>query len=189
MADSAVKSTNLDLLLIRLDRMGDLVLTLPADQELKASVTRRWWVNESLEFLPRLSAAPREFDGVSLKFSWPLFWSTVQKLKNLNPRGVVIFYAPQWIYWAVFLAGIRHRLGRLSQWFSFVTLNFGVRQSRSQSEKHELEYNRELLRDALEKSGLQDWLEASPMRQPLELQTPNASVENLHSKYVLFTRE
>ena len=185
MADSAVKSTNLDLLLIRLDRMGDLVLTLPADQEIKPSVTRRWWVNESLEFLPRLSAETREFDSISLKFSWSGLWSTVRKLKNLKPRAVVIFYAPPWIYWAVFLAGIRYRLGRISQWFSFITLNSGVRQSRSRSEKHELEYNRELLRGCLEKAGLNNWLEPSPKRKPLELQTPETVVEGLPSKYIV----
>lgn len=185
MADFAVKSTNLDILLIRLDRMGDLVLTLPADQELEASVTYKWWVNESLEFLPRLSADPRAYEGISLKFSWSHFWSTVQNLKNLKPKSVMIFYAPPWIYWAVFLAGIRYRLGRLSQWFSFLTLNGGVRQSRSQSEKHELEYNRDLLRDCLQKVGLTKWLAASPKRGPLALQTPTAVVEGLPAKYIV----
>lgn len=185
MADSAVKSTNLDLLLIRLDRMGDLVLTLPADQEIKTSVKRRWWVNESLEFLPRLSASPREFDGISLKFSWSGFWSTVKKLKNLKPEAVVIFYAPPWIYWAVLIAGIRYRLGRLSQWFSFITLNSAVRQSRSRSEKHELEYNRELLRSCLKKAGLNDWLESTPKRSPLMLQDPETVVAGLPSRYVV----
>ena len=184
MADSDVKST-LDLLLIRLDRMGDLVLTLPADQELKKSVSRRWWVNESLEFLPRLSVDSRDYEGVSLKFSWAAFWQIVNRLRVLQPKAVVIFYAPPWIYWAVLMAGVRFRLGRLSQWFSFLILNGGVRQSRSLSQKHELEYNRELLRASLHEANLHEWLEHSPKRAPLALQTPEAPVQGLPEKYLV----
>ena len=184
MADSDTKST-LDLLLIRLDRMGDLVLTLPADQELEANVSKRWWVNQSLEFLPRLSKDPRQYEGISLTFSWSNFWTTVRRLRALRPSAVLIFYAPPWVYWAVFLAGIRHRMGRLSQWFSFLVLNGGVRQSRSKSEKHELEYNRELLRACIEKASLKKWLAGSPVRRPLQLQTPEALVQGLPSRYVV----
>lgn len=189
MADSMVKSTqvhvHVDVLLIRLDRMGDLVLTLPADQELKNSVSRLWWVNESLQFLPRLSADKRISEGKSLNFSFSLFWKTIQNLRQLKPKAVLIFYAPPWIYWAVFFAGIRHRLGRYSQWFSFLTLTSGVRQSRSQSEKHELEYNRELLRLSFEKAGLKNWLEGAPMRSPLLLKSEEALVHGLPEKFVV----
>src|SRR5690606_25694727 len=45
----------------------------------------------------------------------------------------------------LFLAGVPKRGGVLSQWHSFLFYNAKVRQKRSRAERHELDYNVELL--------------------------------------------
>ena len=152
---------------IRIDRMGDLVLTLPVDEG-KPDI--HWFIPQGLGFLLNQSIPERKHTEFSRDFSWPEFHRMVQKLKELNPERVVIFHAPTWVYFAVRWAGIRERVGRLSQWYSFLLLNKGIRQSRSLGEKHETEYNWDLL------------ARTEPVPEPLKLTARSAKPLNFPSK-------
>lgn len=141
-----MKTNQATALMIRMDKIGDLVLSLPADQ---AQVLHRWQVHwfiaENLEFVPQFSEPPRKFSAFCKKFSLSGFIQMLRTLGRLRPQVAVVFYAPWWVGLALFLARVPVRIGRLSQWHSFLFFNYGVRQKRSQSLIHESEYNWELL--------------------------------------------
>jgi len=152
---------------IRIDRMGDLVLTLPVDE---GSPDVHWFIPKGLSFLLNMSIPERKHTEFNREFSWPEFKRMVHALREIKPQRVVIFHAPTWVYFAVRLAGVPERIGRLSQWYSFLLLNKGLRQSRSLGEKHETEYNWELLR------------EERPLPAPLKLTARSAKPLNFPSK-------
>ncbi|MDZ4662345.1 MAG: glycosyltransferase family 9 protein [Pseudomonadota bacterium] len=133
------------LLFIRVDRIGDLVLTLPVDQSLDTAKNEiTWWISQGLEFIAEASQKKRTFLTVNKLRPWREFWRLYSWLKA-NPTDVsILFHGPWWLSLACFLAGVPTRGGRLSQWHSYLFLNKGLRQSRSQSAKHESEYNFEL---------------------------------------------
>lgn len=163
------------IILIRLDKIGDLIATLPADQvfthaadeaaahsnvgdsiawkaqgEFQSKI--QWIVAEGLEKIVRYSVPKRAFTVLSLKNKWHSFKKLVAYLIQEKPVLIVIFYGPAWSYFAGFIARVFLRLqgknsimvGRYSQWYSFLFLTTGLRQSRSLSEKPELQYNIEM---------------------------------------------
>lgn len=152
---------------IRIDRMGDLVLTLPVDE---GQPDIHWFIPTGLGFLLNQSIPERKHTEFSRDFSWPEFKRMVALLRAMKPQRVVIFHAPTWVYFAVRLSGVPERIGRLSQWYSFLLLNKGLRQSRSLGEKHETEYNWELIGGT------------GSMPEPLKLTARSAKPLNFPSK-------
>lgn len=133
-------------LLIRLDKIGDLICTLPADQILDSSAFDvTWVVQKGLGQLLNLSKHKIkyiELDKSIAKFSQKKF---SQFLKNEKFDIAVSFQCPWWVNFELFKHRIPQRIGVLSQWHSFLFLNAGLRQKRSQSIKHEFEYNLDLV--------------------------------------------
>jgi len=133
---------------IRLDGMGDLIVTLPADQVFyNQDVT--WFIPKGLEEICLSSEPKRQTISIPIHSNFKNFLTLYSALKILRPKIAVIYFAPWWAGLACFLARVPIRVGRLSQWWSYLFLNKGLRQSRSRSEKHELEYNFELSQFAL----------------------------------------
>jgi ADP-heptose:LPS heptosyltransferase len=128
-------------LLVRIDRIGDLVLTLPCDQHVKNAF---WFVSQETTPLLKMASPPRRGQGFNKKFSLSEFFRMVSCLRDLRPHAVIIFHAPWWVSLVMWLTRVPLRVGRRSQWHSFLFLNKTIRQKRHQSEKHELEYNLEL---------------------------------------------
>ncbi len=136
--------------LIRIDKIGDLVATLPVDQApCLADRDVQWIAEDGVKFLCDLAEPRREAKTLSLKTPWASFNKLRGLLSSVRPDEVVIFYAPWWVSLAVWLAKIPVRAGRLSQWHSYLFFNRGLRQSRSNSEQHEALYNWELLHFAI----------------------------------------
>lgn len=136
--------------LIRLDRIGDLVLTLPSDQHpYFRGKELHWMIPQGLEPICQFSKPERSFTSLSLKINFwnflNLFLNLVKIFKTHRPDAVVIFFAPWWVALASFFAGVPLRHGRRSQWWSFLFLNSGLRQKRSQGDQHELQYNLDLI--------------------------------------------
>jgi heptosyltransferase I len=147
-------------LFIRMDGIGDLISTMPADRAPFLDPERGtdkgvpkdivWIIAEGLDFIPLNAYPSREYFSVSKK--WQNGWKKLSYiLKSEKPERVVIFYAPWWVYFCVLFSGIKNRIGRLSQWYSFICLNKGLRQSRIESLKHEMEYNWDLVHFAYDK--------------------------------------
>lgn len=132
--------------LIRLDKIGDLICTLPTDQVLDQSVYDvTWVVQKGMGRIIDFGEKKRryiELDKSDAKGSRQIF---ADLLKQNNFDYAVSFQCPWWINYELFKHRIRKRIGVLSQWHSFLFLNDGIRQKRSKAIKHEFEYNLELV--------------------------------------------
>lgn len=132
--------------LIRLDKIGDLVATLPVDQApWLNNATIKWIVEDGVTFLPKLTEPERSFSSLSLKYPWSSYRKLLNILRSEKPTRTLNFYGPWWVNLACWWAKVPLRGGRLSQWHSYLFLNRGLRQSRSKSEFHESFYNWRLL--------------------------------------------
>ena len=133
--------------LIRLDKIGDLICTLPADQILDSSAFEITWVVQlglgQLLDLSERKIKYFEIDKLKPKNSHQIF---SQFLKTQKFDIAVSFQCPWWVNFELFKHRISKRIGVLSQWHSFLFLNDGLRQKRSQSIKHEFEYNLDLVK-------------------------------------------
>ncbi len=135
------------ILLVRLDKIGDLICTLPVDQVLDDAVYDVTWViQKGLNKILDLGEKKRKYieldknniHGSRIKFA---------KLLAQNKFDTAIsFQCPWWVNFEIFKAGIKKRIGVLSQWHSFLFLNQGLRQKRSQAVQHEFDYNLDLVK-------------------------------------------
>lgn len=126
--------------LIRIDKIGDLISTLPVDQ-VSAFKNKKvvWAINQGLSDVTKHANPPRE--GFEIKnLSDFKKWIRVHKIKT-----AIVFFAPWWVYFGLWWERVPVRIGRRSKWYSFLFLNKGLRQSRSQSVKHEADYNLDLV--------------------------------------------
>jgi ADP-heptose:LPS heptosyltransferase len=135
--------------LIRMDRMGDLMCTLPVDQGF-SDVTEfefTWVINQNLGFILENTDPERNFQEWSLKFSWTNFKKFIEFCKSFD--AAIIFHAPAWVAIALWWARVPHRFGPRSKLHQLFFLNHTLRQGRSSSIKHEADYNMELFSWAL----------------------------------------
>ncbi len=134
-------------LLIRLDKIGDLICTLPADQILDEKIYDiTWIVQKGMGEIVQLGLKNRKFIELDKKSKK----ESSDFLKNFLIKNhfdiVISFQSPWWVNFQLFKSGISNRIGVLSQWHSFLFLNNGIRQKRSDSIKHEFEYNLDLVK-------------------------------------------
>jgi ADP-heptose:LPS heptosyltransferase len=132
--------------LIRLDKIGDLISTIPVDQAPFLSGSDITWViSKGLSFVPENADPKRKFIELDKNDPWPSFSKLVQFLRNEKPDVAVSFQAPWWVSLALLVAGVPVRAGVQSQWHSFLFLNKALRQKRSEARQHEADYNADLL--------------------------------------------
>lgn len=134
------------ILFVRMDRIGDLVLSLPADgqfQELPDVGEREvdWWISEGLGFVTDHAVPRRRVREMKSKIRFREFKVFLREVKARKYQMAVVLHAPWWVSALMWFARIPNRLGPRSQWHSFLFLNKAVRQKRSLSETSELEYN------------------------------------------------
>lgn len=167
-------------LLVRLDKIGDLVLTIPADQQPSLSgYTCTWIVSKGMGFILSHAEPKRAYYEIEKTWSFENFKKALSILKEVDPDITVSFQAPWWINFAFFLYGVKKRVGALSKLHSYLFLNAGVRQKRSDSQFNELEYNHQLVHD-----GMGD---PSPITYPfLTLkEIPSTPLPELPTEYVV----
>jgi heptosyltransferase III len=146
------QSESLRILVIRADRLGDVILSTPVFE-----VIKRHYPHSHLTVMVQEAAAPliRGLSSVDEVILYePLGrHSGLRGILNLSRElrerkfriGIVL--QTQWRFaLALFLARIRFRIGPLSKLHSYFLFNRGVRQRRSQVEMHEADYNLQLLR-------------------------------------------
>lgn len=134
------------IVLVRLDKIGDLICTLPVDQVLDPSVYEvTWVVQKGLGQIVDLGANKRKYIELDKKNPESRFIFR-QLLKREHFDIAISFQCPWWINFELFKARISKRIGVLSQWHSFFFLNEGVRQKRSTSIQHEFDYNLDLVK-------------------------------------------
>ena len=168
--------------LIRLDKIGDLVSTIPVDEhELLKDYEISWVISKGMGFIAEQALPQRKYLELNAKSKLISLIKLIQFLKLKKPSLAISFQAPWWVTFALWFTGIPVRAGTKSQWHSFLFLNRGLRQKRSQATQHESSYNLDLLFYAFEKQNSKPELAAK-----LKLQ---ASVEIKISKWDLSTKK
>ncbi len=139
----------LRVLLIRLDRMGDLLCTLGCDEVLSPGHSKvrkfdvTWLVPHSLKPILENSLPARKY--FAFNFQAGSAKKELRKFLKQNQFDAALVYnAPGWVSWELFRAGIFRRGGVRSKIHSFLFLNKALRQQRSLAEKSEAQYNQEL---------------------------------------------
>ncbi|MCS6839067.1 MAG: hypothetical protein NZ480_09525 [Bdellovibrionaceae bacterium] len=143
------------LAIIRIDALGDLLVTLPIQRAFDAFnkvnpqtivIETHWVVNTGFKTLVNLglgatttsTEVPQGSRFKKIIFFFHLF-------RSWHFDAILFVYAPWWIpILSAFLAPFTVKFGRKSQWWSFLILTHSLRQKRSLAEKHEWEYNWEL---------------------------------------------
>ena len=156
------------LLIVRMDKLGDLVLSLPVDQAPVAKACQvTWLISQGTGFIAQNAVPERSFYELEKKFSWRNLKTLVLWLKTQKFSNAVVLYAPWWIGFALCLAAVPYRVGRRSRWHSYLFFNHGVRQSRKHGERHETDDNLSLLQ-----AGLDTRLPLVSSVEPLRLKAP-----------------
>lgn len=131
------------ILVIRTDRIGDVILTLPMADALTANYPKA-----KIDFLVNKRTVELVFDYSNInKVHTIEKESEIGKICKDNAYDLAIIVYPKFeIAWQVYKSGIKYRLGTGNRWYSFL---FNIRQSqhRKYSIKSEMEYNLDLLNE------------------------------------------
>jgi ADP-heptose:LPS heptosyltransferase len=147
------------LVLIRLDKIGDLICTLPVDQVIDTNEYEiTWIVQKGLGELVDLGGRRRKYFELDKKKPKQSAQQLAEILKKIQPDIAISFQAPWWVNFEIFKARIPTRSGVKSQWHSFLFLNKGLRQKRSLAIKHELDYNLDLVLETLNQKPSREFL-------------------------------
>ena len=165
------------ILLIRTDRIGDTLLTLPVVKPIKEK-----WPECKIDFLART-------------YTHPILKNVneIGQILNYDPEGVhrgirghqllateihqkgydsaILFYPRFGLTFALWRAGVPRRIGTSHRWHSFL-LTDRVHQSRRECLKHEVEYNLDLLKPLIQDlpSEIPQFRLAIPEKTKRELQ-------------------
>jgi ADP-heptose:LPS heptosyltransferase len=142
----------LRILVVRPDRLGDVVLSTPVFQVIRAHYPDAKvvaMVRDPIAPVIRGLASVDEvliYEPESRHAGIKGFFRLLSEIRR-GQFQIAIVLQSQWrIGLAVFLSSIRYRVGPLSRLHSFLFYNRGIRQRRSQVEMHETDYNLQLLR-------------------------------------------
>jgi heptosyltransferase III len=137
-----------NVLIVRTDRIGDVVLTLPMVPALhakypgcKISLLLRSYTRELVDGFAGLDSILQYDDGTRLK----KFFTMVTELRERRYDLVFVVHSTFRLALAMLFAGIPIRVGTGYRWYSFL-FNKRVFEHRKTAEKHEAEYNLSLLR-------------------------------------------
>jgi heptosyltransferase I len=146
---------NADIVLVRMDKIGDLVLTLPVDEHPALQGFRvHWFISTGMDFVTAQASPRRESSAYRRRFSFPALLRMVKWLRANQPRTIVLLHNPWWVSLAAWWAGVPERIGRRSQWHSFLFVNIPIRQKRSNSDRHESDFNFDLVEWAFNHVGV-----------------------------------
>ena len=165
------------ILLVRTDRIGDTLLTLPVAKPIKER-----WPDCKIDFLARTYTHPilrnvKEIgqilnydpEGVHRGIRGHQLLAT--EIQQQNYEAAILFYPRFGLTSALWKAGIPRRIGTSHRWYSFL-LTDRVHQSRKECLKHEAEYNLDLLEPLIQDlpSEIPQFRLAIPKKTKQELQ-------------------
>ncbi|HAF88462.1 MAG TPA: hypothetical protein DCG23_01630, partial [Deltaproteobacteria bacterium] len=141
-------------LLIRTDRIGDTILTLPS-----VTALRKKYPAAFIVFLAQPYTVPliEKYEGIDLLLTyepekrhkgWPGIMQLSRELEQLKIDVALLFYPRLELAFALFKAKIPVRIGTAYRWYSFL-LTQRIFEHRKECLKHEAEYNLSLLASLL----------------------------------------
>ena len=136
-----------NILIVRTDRIGDLVLTLPL-----AGLIKKQYPNCKISFLVReytkniVNNHPFIDDVIVLKENDDKvsLFDNLNIIKSKKFDICIVVYPTFVLSLIMFLSGIKNRIGTGYRWYSFL-FNHKVFEHRKNAERHELEFNVNLL--------------------------------------------
>jgi lipopolysaccharide heptosyltransferase II len=137
-----------NLLIVRTDRIGDVVLSLPLAEIIKRHFPACRVTYLLREYTKSLAHKHPFIDEILLlkeENGKVIIRDNYQELKKYDFDSCIIVYPTFQTTLIAFLSGIRHRIGTGYRWYSFL-LNHKIFEHRKYAEKHELEYNVNLLK-------------------------------------------
>ncbi|MGD8796162.1 MAG: glycosyltransferase family 9 protein, partial [Thiohalophilus sp.] len=137
-------SSRQKILIVRNDKLGDFMLSLPVFKFLKQSLPGCTLHALVPEYTRDIARACDSIDDIIIdpgKQASPYKqWQLVQTIRNQRYDGVITLFSTTRIGWLVLLAGIRYRLAPATK-LAQVFYNHRLKQRRSLSEKPEYVYN------------------------------------------------
>ena len=131
------------ILIIRTDRIGDVILTLPVIDTLKLN-----YPDAKIDFLVNRKVFELVQDYPNINKVHAIEKDSITHIKKIckeNDYDLAIAVRPLFVIaLALFLAGVKYRLSTGYRWYSFL-FNIKHYEHRKYSVKHELEYNLNLL--------------------------------------------
>ena len=136
------------LLIVRTDRIGDVVLSLPLAEIIKRHFPKCNVTYLLREYTKSLAHNHPFIDEILLlkeKNGKAIIKKNFQELRKHNFDACLIVYPTFQTALIAFLSGIKHRIGTGYRWYSFL-FSHKIFEHRKYAEKHELEYNVNLLK-------------------------------------------
>lgn len=133
-----MKNTPLHIAVIRTDRLGDMVLTLPMFTAL-----RERFPDAHLTLITRAYVEPlvHDVDAIDEVMYIDTAGSSLQNILRSKSIDTVFFPQPNLREaWAAVRAGVRRRIGSAFRWYSML-FTTRIREHRSDAQHHESEYN------------------------------------------------
>lgn len=137
-----------NILIVRTDRIGDVILTLPMASVLKKNFPGcrvTFLLRKYTEDIPLNNPFIDEVLTLDEKGGQTNFYSNLRMLKSKNFDTAITVYPRFILALVLFYAGIKTRAGSGYRWYSFL-FNKKVFEHRKYGEKHELVHNINLLR-------------------------------------------
>jgi heptosyltransferase-3 len=151
MSKNIILKGNERILVVRTDRIGDLVLATPVFEALKNS-----YPNLEIDALVSSYASPvlqnNPHVNRVLIYNSAGHRILLETLRQNNYDLTIVVYPRPGLAWLVFRAGIAVRIGTAYRWYSSL-FTHKIHQHRSRVERHESEYNLEMLRPLGFQSG------------------------------------
>lgn len=142
----------LHILIVRVDRLGDVILSTPVFEAIKrhypraqVSVMAQQTVKPLLEHLSCVDSL-MPYDPQGVHHGLKGFIHLYQQIRAHRFSIAIVLQSNWRIALALFLARVPYRIGPLSKLYSYLLYNRGVRQRRSHVEMHEADYNLQLLK-------------------------------------------
>jgi lipopolysaccharide heptosyltransferase II len=135
-----------NILIVRTDRIGDVILTLPL-----ASILKKHFPNSKITFLLRQYTKPLAVNNIYIDEVITLEKDLInlnffERIKNFKKFDLAIIAYPTFsIAVMLFFSGIKIRIGTGYRWYSFL-FNRKIFEHRKDAKFHELEYNVHLLK-------------------------------------------
>jgi len=137
-------------LIVRNDKIGDLVLATPAILTLRANYPDAYigvLVSEYAEEVIRNNSEINQTITVkNSKLNISKYYSLFKQIRRENYDVVIVLYPSFIICLLLFLAGIKRRISHGNKWYVYLFCNEILIQHRSRVEKHEADYNIDLVR-------------------------------------------
>lgn len=136
-----------NLLIVRTDRIGDVVLSLPLAELIKRKYPEckiSFLVREYTSCLVKNHPFIHSYLILKEKADKTLIFANVQQIRKYNFDSCLIVYPTFHTALIAFLSGVSNRVGTGYRWYSML-FTHKIFEHRKYAEKHELEYNINLL--------------------------------------------